>query len=338
MIREVTMKKLTLLLAMVFLATPASASDQARLEKAKAEGKATFYANITAVAPIMDAFAAKTGIKGEYTRISTSKYLATVLSEHAAGKLTADVLQAPVPVLERLSEKGLLTPYTSPSAAGYPDWTKTDGRIQLFGIECVAPIYNTERVKPEDVPKRYEDLTDPKWKDRIVMANPSTHATTIAWLIGLKENVFPTEESWMAFLKGLAANRPTFVASFGSTPAPVARGEKLMAISLPKYIVTKAPAPLDWAPVHQPLLGTPRGIAIAASAPHPDAARVFMDYWLSRPAMQMLADKVGECVLIPGVFPPIDGMDKAQVKAIRELADDETRQWGQRFKEIFDVP
>ncbi len=58
------MRKLTLLLAMVFLATPASASDQARLEKAKAEGTATFYANITAIAPIMDAFAAKTGIKG----------------------------------------------------------------------------------------------------------------------------------------------------------------------------------------------------------------------------------------------------------------------------------
>ena len=101
----------------------------------------------------------------------------------------------------------------------------------------MAPIYNTERVKPEDVPKRYEDLADPKWKNRIVMADPSTHATTIAWLIGLKENVFPTEEAWMAFLKGLAANRPMFVASFGSTPAPVARGEKLMAISLPKYII-----------------------------------------------------------------------------------------------------
>ncbi len=108
-------------------------------------------------------------------------------------------------------------------------------------------IYNKELVKPADVPKRYEDLTDPKWKNKIVMANPANHATTIAWLIGLKENVFKSEAEWMKFVKGLAANKPMFVASFGPTPAPIESGEKLIGISMPKYIITKAPAPLDWA-------------------------------------------------------------------------------------------
>ena len=142
----------------------------------------------------------------------------------------------------------------------------------------------------------------------------------------------------MAFVKGLAANKPMFVASFGPTPAPVESGEKLIGISMPKYIITKAPAPLDWARVEQPLLGTPRGIAVAAAAPNPNAARVFMDYWLGKNAMQMLADKVGEYVLAPGVFPPIDGMDKAKVLAIRDLSDDEIRHWGAEFKKIFDLP
>ena len=332
------MKKLVVLLLMVFIASQALAADQALVDKAKEEGKVAFYANITAIEPIMEAFTQKYGVKGEYTRVSTSKYLATVLTEHQAGKLMADVLQAPIPVLEMLKEKGVLAPYQSPEAAGYPEWTRKDDKIQIFGIEYVALIYNKDLVKFDDAPKRYEDLTDPKWKDKIVMADPSSHATTISWLIGLKENVFKSDEAWMNFIKGLAANKPMFVKSFGPTPAPVESGEKLIAISMPKYIITKAPAPLDWARVDQPLLGTPRGIALTASAPDPNAAKLFVDYWLSKDSMKLLADKVGEYVLAPGVFPPIDGIDKAKVIPIRELSDEEIRHWGGEFKKIFDVP
>ncbi|KUK66176.1 MAG: Extracellular solute-binding protein family 1 [Parcubacteria bacterium 34_609] len=301
-----------------------------------AASKVSFYANITAIEPIMESFEAKTGIKGEYTRISTDKFLATVLTEFEAGKLLADVIQAPLPVLEILKERGVLSTYTSPVAEAYPEWTRKEG-IQLFGIEYVALIYNKELVKQEDVPKRYEDLTDPKWKDKIVMANPALHPTTISWLVGLKENIFESEEEWLNFVKGLAANKPMFVASFGPTPAPVESGEKLIAISMPKYIITKAPAPLDWARIEQPLMGTPRAIAVTSSAPNPDGAKAFMDYWLSEEAMSILAKEVGEYVLAPGIFPPIDGIDKAEVLAIRELSDEEIQQWGAEFKKIFAV-
>jgi iron(III) transport system substrate-binding protein len=331
------MKRLTILLLIVLMA-PCAYADQALVEKARAEGKVAFYANITAIQPIMEEFTKNKGVKGEYTRISTSKFLATVLTEYQAGKLMADVLQSPLPIMELLKDKGVLTSYKSPAAASYPEWTRKDDKIQIFGIEYVALIYNKELVKPKDVPRRYEDLTDPKWKGKIVMANPSAHATTISWLIGLKENVFPSEKAWMNFVKGLAANKPMFVKSFGPTPAPVESGEMLIAISMPKYIITKAPAPLDWARVEQPLLGTPRGIAISFFASHLHAAKLFVDYWLSRDAMQMLADKVGEYVLHPGVYPPIDGIDEAKVLPIRILSDAEIRSWGDKFKKIFDVP
>ena len=326
------MKKLMMLLLIVLMALSAY---PALAESAKEEGKVAFYANITAIQPIMQEFTKVKGVKGEYTRISTSKFLATVLTEHQAGKLMADVLQAPLPIMELLKEKGVLAAYQSPAAASYPAWTRKDDKIQIFGIEYVALIYNKELVKPEDAPKRYEDLTDPKWREKIVMANPAAHATTISWLIGLKENVFPSEAAWMKFVKGLAANKPMFVRSFGPTPAPVESGEKLIGISMPKYIITKAPAPLDWARVEQPLLGTPRGISVTANARHPNAARLFVDYWLSRDAMKMLADKVGEYVLHPGVYPPIDGIDQAKVLPIRVLSDDEIRYWGGEFKKIF---
>ena len=331
------MKKLIVLLTVLLAAAHAQAADQSLLDRARSEGRAAFYANITAVEPIMKAFTAETGVKGEYTRISTARFVATAITEFEAGKFMADVVQAPLPVLELLKARGILTAYRSPAAASYPAWTREDPQIQLFGIEYIALIYNKELVKISDVPKRYEDLTDPKWRNKIVMPNPANHATTIGWLIGLKEHVFKSEAEWMRFLKGLAANRPMFVASLGPTPAPIESGEKLIGISMPKYIITKAPAPLDWARVKQPLMGTARAMAVTSKAPHPNAARVFVDYWLSRKAMEMLAQKVGEYVLAPGVFPPIDGIAQAKVIAIRELSDEETQKWGAEFKKIFAV-
>ncbi|MBP1717479.1 MAG: extracellular solute-binding protein family 1 [Deltaproteobacteria bacterium] len=346
------MKMLVFFVAVILCLTPyvfaaekeaakvaAKAADiQTLAEKAKVEGKVTFYANITSIEPILEDFGKKYGIKAEYTRLSATRFIATILTEHAAGKLTADVLQAPMPVLEMLKGKGVLASYTSPAAAGYPKWTNKDGKIQSFGIEYVALIYNKELVKPEDVPKKYEDLIDPKWKGKIVMADPSSHPTTISWLIGLKENVIKSETEWLKFLKGLAANNPMFVASFGPTPAPIESGEKLIGLSMPKYIITKAPAPLDWARVSQPMMGTPRGMAITSGAPHPNASRLFADYWLSTDAMKIMAGKVGEYVLAPDVYPPIAGIDKTKVIPIRELSDEEIKKWGSEFKKIFAKP
>ena len=166
------MKRLFIILSALILIPSAFAADSDLLQKAKAEGQVSFYANMTAIQPIMDVFNSQTGLNGKYTRISTSKFLPTVLTEFQAGKLMADVLQAPLPVMQLLKAQGVLAPYKSPTAADYPAWTQKDDTIQTFGIEYVGLIYNKELVKPADVPKRYEDLTDPKWKNKIVMANP----------------------------------------------------------------------------------------------------------------------------------------------------------------------
>jgi iron(III) transport system substrate-binding protein len=333
------MKTLTALLTTLLLASLGQAGepDPGLVSKAKAEGKVSFYANITAVEPIMEAFTKKYGVKAEYQRISSPKFVATAVTEHAAGKLMADVLQSPIPILDMLKDKNILAAYRSPMATNYPEWARKDDRITIFGIEYASIIYNKELVKAADVPTAYEDITDPKWRNKIVMANPTSHPTTIAWLVGLREHVFKSDDAWMKFLRGLAANKPMFVASFGPTPAPIESGEKPIGISMPKYIVTKAPAPLDWARVGQPMLGTPRGIGLAASAPHPNAAKLFLDYWLSREAQELLAKEVGEYVLYSGVYPPIPGIEGAKVLPIRELSDAEIKKWSGEFRKIFEA-
>ena len=329
------MKSLLVALLLMLAAGPGAAADKSLLDRARSEGRVAYYANITAIEPIMKAFSADTGVKGEYTRIASTRFVSTMITEFEANRLLADVVQAPVPVMELLKSRGVLAPYRSPVAAGYPEWSRKDDRMQLFGIEYMAIIYNKEVVNAADVPRRYEDLAHPKWKGKIVMPNPANHGSTISWLVGLKEHVFKSEAEWMKFVRGLAANQPMLVASLGPTPAPIESGEKPIGISMPKYIITKAPAPLDWAQVGQPLLGTPRAIGVTSQAPHPNAARLFVDYWLSKKSMEMLAKDVGEYVLAPGVYPPIAGMDKAKVIAIRELSDEELKRWGAQFKQIF---
>jgi len=133
------MKKFVMILALIFFMTPyilsAAEAQEALIGKAKAEGKVTFYANITAIEPVMEAFSKKYGLKGEYTRVSTDKFVATVATEHEAGKLMADVLQAPIPILDILKSKGALASYKSLASADYPKWTSKDDKIQIFGIE-----------------------------------------------------------------------------------------------------------------------------------------------------------------------------------------------------------
>ncbi len=334
------MKKRLHVLLMAFvvsLLVSVSAQSEEQIAAAQAEGSLEFYANITAIDPLLEAFAEEYGVDANYTRISTEGFAATLLTEFQAGRQVASVLQGALPLLEILKEFGLLQEYVSPVAEGYPEWSRDpDGMIQQFGVEYVALIYNTNLVAPEDVPTSYMDLTDPKWAGKIVMANPASHATTIQWLVGLLDHdVFGSEEAWWEFIHGLAANRPMFVASFGPTPGPISSGEMHIGISMPKYIVTLDPAPLDWARVSEPMLGTPRGIALAAGAPAPEAGKLFIDYWLGAEASSILAEEVGEYVLAPGVYPPIDGIDEATVLPLRSMSDEEIADWGEQFGDIF---
>lgn len=321
----------------VIATTAVFAQSNEKIAAAQEEGSVEYYANITAIDPVLEAFNEAYGVDANYTRISTEGFAATLLTEHQAGRNLASVLQAPVPLLEILKDFGLLEEYRSPVAEDYPEWSKDpDGMIQLFGIEYVALVYNTELVAEEDVPTSYMDLTDPKWAGKIVMANPASHATTIQWLVGLLDNdVFGSEDAWWEFIRGLAANKPMLVASFGPTPGPISSGEMHIGISMPKYIVTLAPAPLNWAQVKEPMFGTPRGIAMAKGAPSPNAAQLFMDYWLDSEAAGILADQVGEYVLAPGVHPPIEGIENATVLPLRTMSDEEIENWGEEFSRIF---
>ncbi len=104
----------------------------------------------------------------------------------------------------RLQQQGLLEPHATPSAKGLPEWAQaSDHTWHAFAARARVLIVNTDLVPPQDRPKSLLDLTDARWKDRVVMAQPQygTSATQAACLF----EALGTEKA-KSFYRELKAN------------------------------------------------------------------------------------------------------------------------------------
>ena len=111
----------------------------------------------------------------------------------------------------RLAREGVLEPYQSPNAAGFPDWTRPPSRTwQAFAARARVLIVSKKRLPNEaDWPKSLLDLTDAKWKDKVAMAKPQ-FGTTATQAACLFEVLGP--DAAKRFYRGLKANDVTIVA------------------------------------------------------------------------------------------------------------------------------
>lgn len=138
--------------------------------------------------PVLEAFEQKTGIK--MLAVYDSKATKTIglinrlIAEKDAPK--ADVFwNSETGRTIVLKDKGVLTPYVSPSAADIPDTFKCkDNYWTGFAARCRVLIYNTNKLKKADLPKSIFEFTDPKWKGNFSLAYPlfgttATHAASL---------------------------------------------------------------------------------------------------------------------------------------------------------------
>jgi iron(III) transport system substrate-binding protein len=104
----------------------------------------------------------------------------------------------------RLQQQGLLEPYDSPAAKPYPDWARAkDHTWHAFAGRARVLIVNTKLLAEKDHPKSLLDLTQPRYKGKVVMAKPQfgTTATQAACLFEVLG-----EEKARTFFTGLKAN------------------------------------------------------------------------------------------------------------------------------------
>jgi iron(III) transport system substrate-binding protein len=161
-------------------------------------------------------------------------------------------------------------------------------------------------VRADEAPKTLQDLLDPKWKGQIGIVSPVINDYALSYFLALDHQLGPDKSQ--KFFEALAAQKPLF---FGPNGVPVAQGVKngqfAIAIAFLSHVYSVGggmSGPLAVAPVPAySTTGMGISVGVIANAPHPNAARLFVDYLLSSEGPKLLR-QFGYVPTFRGAEPP----------------------------------
>jgi len=239
-----------------------------------------------------------------------------------------------------LQNKGILQPYRSPERDSIPSAFKDkEGYWAGFGCRGRVFIYNSELIRKEDVPRSMLELTQPEWKGRFAMAYPllGTAATHMGALYA-----YMGKERAEIYLRNLVKNDVVIVAGNSVVRDIVADGEVMFGLTDTDDVMVaiKRNQPVDMIFPDQEGMGTymiPNSVAMIKNCPHPENAKILIDFLLSREVEVLLAES--ESANIPvrkdlqhhGILPAMDKLnimdvDYKEAAAFVPVADRFNRQ------------
>ena len=322
-----------LFVALVYIVPSYGQVPSQLIEAAKKEGEVAFYGAIPVniVKRITDLFEKKYSITVKHWRGDATEIVNRVLTESRAGKPTFDVTLGNEAVMQALDEKGLLGVFDPPAAKGYPkqfrdpDLRMTAWRVLPYGIN-----YNYQQIKADEAPKTYEELLLPKWKGKFGLANPGIHVTTLQFVLSL-EKIYGAK--WLKIVEGWAKQEPRLGRSLTDLLTPMTSGEVPVAIS---YIKDKFqfPGPIDYVRMNK-YLASVGFVAISKQAPHPNAAKLFTEFFLTAEPQRLFGES-GEYVLNPEVDHKFKkDVKEDQIVVMKLPTNEEMESWGKKFREMF---
>lgn len=277
------------------------------IEAVKKEGKVVVYG--TVIPQVMNVlhkgFEKKYGIKVEYWRASATAVMDRALTETKAGRSAFDVVFAIHGAQLLMKKEGLFSKYVPPSSENFPARFKDkDGVLTSWRVTPIGVLYNTELVKPPDVPKSLDDLLDPKWRKKIAMPDASRHTSTAQFLWSLQK---VKGEKWLDYVKALAKQEPHLMESFAPVPNAIARGEVPLGITYLQYVIQQK-GPLGYVLMDK-ILTDPNDLGLSVKAANPNAGKLYIEYACSLEGQKLVAE-TGEFVLYPGIHPAIKDAEK----------------------------
>lgn len=292
-------------------------AEKALYEAAKKEGQLTWYDAHHAVeqAEAMGkAFSEKyPGVKCNVVRTTANVAYNRLNQELKAGGPQCDVLSSTdVSHAVELKNKGLLEKFTPANAATLtPSLANIDkdGFYHVTSIGTIGITYNSSKVKPEDAPKTWTELLDPKWKNQVSVGHPSFSGYVSIWVWEMQRLY-----TWDYFEK-LKANSPQIGRSIQDTLTHLRSGERQVAAgSLATAIESKAKGePIG---ISYPTDGTVLIVAptcIVKGIKNPNAAKLFVE-WLSSPAASEIAVKYFGETIHPSVKGREGGKQLSEIK------------------------
>ena len=263
------------------------------IEAARKEGKVSYYSalELTTAERLGKAFEAKyPGIAVRVERSGAERIYQRIAQEQGSGINAVDVANStdPAHYLDWKSKDWLAAYLPDDVAQHFPaDQVDPDGTYatSCAWIETIG--YNTGLVKPEDAPKSYADLLDPKWQGKIVKAHPGYSGAIMTATF-----VLSRELGWQFFEK-LAQQKILQVQSAADPPKKLLLGERAVMADGNDYnllLLKEQGKPVEavYASEGSPLIIVPSGVF--KNAPNPNAARLFQSFFFSLEGQQLLVD------------------------------------------------
>lgn len=290
-ITRVATKSLRIILASLLSATVSSsigraATHDAPIDAAKREGEVAYYAsmNLSEANALIGEFEKRFPfIKVKLNRTGSEKLLTRILTEARAKKTFADVIQTVEFSMHIFNRRGLLARYVPQANSLYPKDFKEEGFWTTVYYNSYVTAYNTRLVAARALPKTYDDLLDPNWKGKLMM-----EGTKAEWFAGMLQIL--GQERGLNYMRALAKQQPSLREGHELLAQLVAAGEGVFDINIPAASVERMKergAPIDWTALG-PVPSTMVGAGVAAQAPHPSAARIFLDFLLSREGQKLM--------------------------------------------------
>ena len=271
------------LAAPVRLAAAPDGIDPQLLAKARSEGSVTLYGSMTA--PRMQAMAARfgqqTGIHVDTLRLESNVLPSRLAIEARAGTFHADVVDEHGFQIDLLKRQNLLTRYALPANAELTAGTfDRDGYWSSVFINTDTLAYNPTLLKAARLrpPQSWIDFTKPEWRGKFALFSGSYE-----WYAALVKALGKDKAD--AYMRAFAANGVHMVNSHQLAETMLESGEYTGAINTYGYSMAQDQAKgLSVVEVNPlPTVIELHGVGIVAGAPHPNAARVFEEWMLSRP-------------------------------------------------------
>src|ERR1700716_651055 len=277
-------------------APPPEPVTPALIEAAKKEGQVSYYTStdLPVAEKLAKAFEAKyPGIAVRVERTGAERVFQRIGQEYASNIHAVDVVNSSDAAHFIVWKRdGILTPYVPEDVAKfYPTEHKdVDGQFASWRVWLSIIAYNTSLVKPDEAPKSFADLLDPKWKGKIVKAHPGYSGTIMTATYQMQRDL-----GW-TFFEQLAKQNIMQVQSSADPPKKLALGERAVMADGNEYNIFQikeggGPVEPVYATEGVPLVVGPN--AIFKAAPNPNAARLFQCFCFTPQCQQLRTDAGG---------------------------------------------
>jgi iron(III) transport system substrate-binding protein len=242
-----------------------------------------------------------------------------------AGKKTIDVVNSSDAFnLEYMIDKGWIT-----NAAGQLEGAKKipaqfkhkDGYWVSMRLNNLAIVVNTDKIKPEDEPKSWLDLKNPKYKNKIGFGDPSRSATALIMYYFIYKK-FGIEQ-----LEAIMDNGALVMGSLSSVRQALFTGERPVGVTSTYGIlaaIKKKNLPLKVIVPTEGMVVLPSPIFIPEGAPNLADAKKFIEFMLSETGQDIVINDVLTYSAIEGLPPP---------KGMPEIS--QTNPWIYDWKELY---